>query len=566
VKRVGRSLATCAAVALLIVACTRSNGSGPSTSRSMPATGPASASPSAGSPRALAREVCAGVAHELLLRTWRGTRPDRSGDIQLIAEEPNFVDGGLTHAGPWDYVQDVPLFLYGPGYVERGVYERPVTLADVAPTAGRMLDFPFDAPDGKALEEALPESADGPPPRLLVTLVWDSAGRDVLDAWPEAWPYLRSLLPDGAWFERATVGASPSNTPTGHATLGTGSFPMRHGFVDEFIRMNGKLQKPNENGPGFLLQPTLADLYDLAMGNEPIVGAVATLAAHISMMGHGSMWGDGDRDIAVTREKEDAETGGAESVSWNLTSDMAPFYRLPGYVNQIEGFEDDVAELDRADGALDGKWRDNSIAQLVNGFDTPARTPFQSRLVRRIVAREGFGDDEVPDLLYLNYKAIDTIGHRFSLNSLEMADAVRVQDDDLAELVAFLDREVGRGMWAMILTADHGTNFDPEVSGAFRIDIDRLSEAVAGTFDDDDGSPLLEKVRPTEIWLNTEELRENGHSLTEVSRFIVGLTQSDTVKPTLSVQPGHEDDEVFAAAFPSSILSSLPCLPEARAS
>jgi hypothetical protein len=29
--------------------------------------------------------------------------------------------------------------------------------------------------------------------------------------------------------------------------------------------------------------------------------------------------------------------------------------------------------------------------------------------------------------------------------------------------------------------------------------------------------------------------------------------------------PGHEQDRVFDAAFPSSMLSALPCLPEARA-
>jgi hypothetical protein len=31
-------------------------------------------------------------------------------------------------------------------------------------------------------------------------------------------------------------------------------------------------------------------------------------------------------------------------------------------------------------------------------------------------------------------------------------------------------------------------------------------------------------------------------------------------------EPGHEGDTVFDAALPSSILSTLPCLPEARAS
>jgi hypothetical protein len=483
----------------------------------------------------------------------------------MLAEEPNFVDGGLTHAGPWDYLQRVPVFFYGPGYVKPGRVEHPITLADVAPTTAALLNFDFPAPDGTAVEGIF--EPDRPMPRLVVTLVWDSAGMDVLGTWPKEWPFLASLIPKGTWFESAIVGASPSNTPVAHATLGTGAFPNRHGFTDEFIFINNKIEKPNENGPGFLLTPTLADLYDRAMGNEPVVGAVATLAAHVVMMSHGLQWGGGDNDIAITREKQFSEKGGEEDVRWNLTSDMAPFYRLPGYANDVGGFEEDIRRLDQADGALDGYWRDNSIQALKNGFDTPARTPLQTRLIEEVIGREGFGRDRVTDLLYINYKAIDTIGHLFSADGIEMSDTVRVQDEALRELVRILDREVGRGEWVMVLLADHGTNRDPEVSGAFRIGIDQLEAKVTGAFDADaDGVPLIQKIRPTQMWLDDAELADNGFTEVEVARFVAGLTQADTVKPSLSVQPGKAAERVFAAAFPSNILAALPCLPEARGS
>ena len=363
------------------------------------------------------------------------------------------------------------------------------------------------------------------------------------------------------------MGASPSNTPIGHATIGTGTFPNSHGFVDEYIRINGRLQKPNENGPGFLLDPTLADLYDRSMDNEPKVGAIATLAAHIMMMGHGSQWGGGDEDIAITREKEFAETAGAESVSWNLTTDMEPFYDLPSYVNDLPPLSDYVDDVDRADGALDGKWRNNDIQQLSEGFDTPARTPFQQTLIETVIEREGFGADDVPDLLFLNYKAIDTIGHLFSADGIEMSDAVKTQDDTLEQLVDFLNATVGEGEWVMAVTADHGTQRDPETSGAFMIDINKLESGLAATFDaDDDGVQLVQKVRPTEIWVDRAELADNGFTLAQVSQWFLDLTQQDTYKNQNLPQPGHEGDTVFAAALPSSILSRLPCLPEARAS
>ena len=41
-----------------------------------------------------------------------------------------------------------------------------------------------------------------------------------------------------------------------------------------------------------------------------------------------------------------------------------------------------------------------------------------------MITREGFGQDDVPDLLYANFKEIDYISHIWSMNSPEMDDAV----------------------------------------------------------------------------------------------------------------------------------------------
>jgi len=450
-------------------------------------------------------QMACSIPHEQLLRIWRGVDPGRSGDIQILPQQPNFVNGGLSHAGPWAYTQNVPMFLYGPGWIRPGTYPRPVTEADVAPTEASLLNFhQFHAPDGAPMTEALlPRSQRSTPPPLIVTLVWDAGGWNVLNQWKREWPYLHSLFPGGALYTHATSGSSPSNTPPIHATIGTGAFPSRNGIADDYARIAGGIEKPYELGPGVLMEPTLADLYDRAMGNRPIVGAVATLDAHLGMLGHGSLWGGGDKDIAVTRQLTTASTAGAEGFKWNLSPAMAPYYRFPGYVNDVPGFQSDLQKLDLRDGQDDGKWRNNPIQQMHAGFDTPARTPYQTRIIEQIISREGFGKDAVPDLLFLNYKAIDTIGHLFSLNSLEMKDAVSYQDVALRQLVAFLNRVVGQDRWVMVLTADHGHQFDPAVSGAFLIGIDQLQADIEKQFDSDtDGVPVVQKVRTTQIWIN----------------------------------------------------------------
>ena len=151
---------------------------------------------------------------------------------------------------------------------------------------------------------------------------------------------------------------------------------------------------------------------------------------------------------------------------------------MPDWVNDDTidaSFEQAKTALDQRDGSLDGLWRGFSIEQMANGFNTPARSPYQTTLFEELVKREGFGRDRVPDLLYLNYKIIDTMGHQFSADGEEMTDGLEVQDGELRRFVRFLNDEVGRGEWAMILTADHGMQRDPAAIGAFLIDIDRLS-------------------------------------------------------------------------------------------
>jgi hypothetical protein len=51
--------------------------------------------------RKLAAAAC-DLPHQFLLRTWRGWRADRGPELQMIADEPNYVGSGLPHVGPWE--------------------------------------------------------------------------------------------------------------------------------------------------------------------------------------------------------------------------------------------------------------------------------------------------------------------------------------------------------------------------------------------------------------------------------------------------------------------------------
>jgi Type I phosphodiesterase / nucleotide pyrophosphatase len=513
------------------------------------------------------RAFACAMPHEELLRTWRGWNADRGGELQMVARQPNFVGSGLPHVGPWDYVQRVPMFWYGPGFVAgRGEVRRPVTSVGIAPTTAELLRFDYSAIDGSPMTEALLPEAERPdPPKLIVTLVWDAAGINVLDAHPDSWPYLRSLIPRGTWYRDASVGSSPTSTAQIHASIGTGAFPDDHLLVGHRLRVGNTLVTPWAQGPNLITLPTLADLYDRAMGNEPLVGISATVNIHFGMMSHGSFFAGGDRDIGTTRSVTDPGTITDEGFEWNLPRQIQAYYTLPAYANDTPGFEQDVETVDRADGRSDGKWRDNSIDQLLQGFDTPARIPYQERVLESIVTHEGFGRDAVPDLLYANFKEIDYISHVWTMNSPEMDDAVRAQDAALKQLVEFLNAEVGKRQWAMVLTADHGAIPDPAVSGAFQISTGPIGAGLNEAFDTDgDDVPVVQLIQPTQIYVDETELRENGGTLEDMARWIMERTKGDTAGTGVSVPAGEADEEVFAAAFPSQLMTRLSCLPEAR--
>jgi hypothetical protein len=510
---------------------------------------------------ALVKAACSLTTDELV-RMQRGVMPGRSGQILIVAHEPDFVGANYPHSGPWDYLQRVPMLWYGPGYIPaKGSIKAPVTMADVSPTEAELLHYDFPAPDGKPMPGALvPASERQTPPRLIVNMVWDAGGRDVLDTWNRDWPNLKSLIPKGVWYENATVGSSPSITPAIHSTLGTGAYPTRAGQVDADYELNGTPVRSGDLGPGFLMEPTLADLYDLAMGNKPMVGNVATVNWHQNMLGHGSMWGGGDQDIEVLRQGFASE--GTEGDLWNLNKDNQPFFKFPKYVNNLPPLSTYIRALDLADGQRDGKWRQNSIAQLRDGWDTPARFPFETNVIETVLKREGFGQDAMPDLFYSNYKVIDDVGHMWSLNSPEMKDAVHYQDVELAKLVDFLNQLVGKDKWVLFVTADHGHQYSTQVSGGYAVAPGQLQLDLQAHFDTNgDAVPAIRDVRDTQIYVNQAELSKNGYSLQDVSRWILGYTEGQAAPPTQPVPAADQSHEVFQAALPTTMLRTLPCMP-----
>lgn len=485
----------------------------------------------------------------LLQITARGYFPGRGPDLTFIPRGGNpfgNFEGTTTHSGPWDFLQEIPLIFYGPGFIRPTGslrVDREVTITDVVPTHAELLrtDPPSTA-TGDPIPEVLVPRDPGSRPRLIVTIVWDGGGWNVLNHHDDAWPFLRSLIERGASVENAIVGSSPSITPAVHSNLGTGTFPRRHGIVN-ILQGSGEDRIAAAFGgidARKLRTPTLADVYDRALGNEPKIGMVGKAAMHLGMIGHGAGFPGGDRDVATLL---------ADGVDFH-TNEVD--YALPEGLDAVEGFEAAVATLDREDGEMDGKWLGHDLPK--DRTDHVGAVPFwtlhQTSVIEEILAREGFGADAVPDLFYVNYKDPDYIGHAHTFMSPEVRSSITHVDDALRRLVRFLDATVGERRWVLTLTADHGQAPDPAKARMWPINVDELRSDI----DEAVGRKgVARHIKQNGIWL------PDGVDVRDLSDFLVDYTIGDNAGDK-ELPSGYEervDEPVFDAAFPSAALSRI---------
>ncbi len=503
------------------------------------------------------RQACA-LPRSWLTRTVRGYQPERSGQVSVLPVTPAYLAsgaGGWSHSGPWPYLQRIPIVFYGPGVLPaRGAIDRPVTTADIAPTLARIMGGSIRS-DGKPMREVVSPKAVLPDdrPRLILTIVWDGGGWNALDQWPEDWPVLKTMMEEGTLYANATVGSSPSVTPSVHTTLGTGVYPDEHGITGIPVRdEEGTVVDAFLKGESsrFLEVPTLAEHWDEANDNRPLVGMVGYEPWHLGMIGKGAEKPGGDRDDAVWLNIETNE--------WITNEDH---YRLPAALVDTQGLQADLDRLDAADGEKDGAWGEHAWLDEDNREhweETPAFIAYHTRAMLNLIEQEGYGDDRLTDLLFTNYKQIDRVGHYFNMASEEVHDSIVATDGQLGVIFESLDRIVGRGNWAVVMTADHGQQPDAADIGGYGIDPGEIAADIDARF-----GPITRAVWPTEVFLFDDVMEERGVSVGEVADFLATYRVTDnTIRPDTKLLGAGEfepDDKLFAMSIPSRLLPGLSC-------
>jgi len=209
---------------------------------------------------------------------------------------------------------------------------------------------------------------------------------------------------------------------------------------------------------------------------------------------------------------------------WTLTHPQAKY--LFGDADDRE-YEADFAGFGRTFPHAYGKADDKYFTTKLTL--SPAGDELTLDFAKTLLVNEQLGKDDVPDFLAISFSSTDYVGHMFGASSLESEDNIARLDRTLADLFAFIDKEVGLKNTLIVLSADHG---QPEVPGhlhelgidkAHYFDTKALDKTPAITALKKQfgmGEELIETFFQPYLYLNRDLIKDKGLDQAQVEQAV----------------------------------------------
>jgi predicted AlkP superfamily pyrophosphatase or phosphodiesterase len=355
-----------------------------------------------------------------------------------------------------------------------------------------------------------PAGSQGRAPRLLVIVVVDQMKADYLNLFQKHWVSgFRTLLGEGAVFERAEYPYANTVTCAAHATVGTGAFPHTHGITgntwwdrDKAALVDCSIDasaasahisygRPasSGNGPHLLMADTLGDVLRRQRPASRVVALSLKPDSAVTLAGHG-----GDVVTWFNLEAGSFVTSRAYAAAPNraVTDFLAdnPLTRELSATWTLLKSPDSYVNPDATPGQRPPAGRDGLFPHEIGGRARPdarsmafwQQSPLSDRYLARMAAalmeRLELGRDDNPDVLAIGFSALDLVGHAFGPGSREVEDVLVNLDGTLGNLFEALDRYIGRDRYVLALTADHGVAPVPQPPNAGRLIAEDMEERI----------------------------------------------------------------------------------------
>lgn len=378
-------------------------------------------------------------------------------------------------------------------------------------------------------------------PRLIIVLVVDQMRADYIERYA---PFLRGglarLRDEGLVCTNARQLHAITSTAPGHATIGTGSHPARHGIISNTLKVDDRFPRAGSDPTakslttrktGYsskdLLVDGLGDWLKAADARAHVV-TIATKGRSAVMLGGKrpdlALYAD-DKDASFTTStayvqdlpewvrkwNEDVPAAAYVGQTWNacLTAEQAERIGLTRDDAPWEGRRAFVDETDR------------TFPHVADSIDDLEFMPFGDQrvlaLAREAMVRLELGADDATDMLGISFSAADMIGHAYGTWSHELAEYYVWLDGALGEYFASIDDGLRSGRVVVALSADHGVSPIPEQmvaegKDAGRIRIGRLKRVVDDALDQRFGAAdWVVDILP-DIYLNQAAVQSSGSS------------------------------------------------------
>jgi predicted AlkP superfamily pyrophosphatase or phosphodiesterase len=342
-------------------------------------------------------------------------------------------------------------------------------------------------------------------PRIVIGIVVEQLKYDQLEKFRDRLGDngIKRLINEGTYFKNASFQYMLTQSAPGHATISTGTEPSFHGITSDnwYLPLRNELIYCTkdievnpvggsfENGlhsPVNLQASSFSDELEMATNkNAKVFGVGLKENSSILSVGHSA-------DAAYWF---DNSTGTWMSSTYYIdtlpawVNDFNAMKFSESYMNstwslfrQAKDYADCLADTNNFEVGFNNvnyfpydlkKMRSKGILNSRNDFSLLRETPFGNSLTTnfaiRLIENEKLGKDDVTDYLSICYSATDNIGHRFGPSSVEMGDAILRLDDEIRNLLKFLNDSIGKKNILIYFTAAHGISEIPAVLESNRI-------------------------------------------------------------------------------------------------
>lgn len=326
-------------------------------------------------------------------------------------------------------------------------------------------------------------------PRLVVLITLDQFPHEYLARYEQHFGPggFRTFIDGGAVFTNASFKHARTSTGPGHAVLLTGTYGRTNGIIgnswydrqlgrsvycaeDRSVRILGN--DAEGRSPANLLSYTFGDMLRISTGFQSKVIAISNKDRAAIMPGgkfaNLALWMMDSLFVTSTYYTPTLPSWVRDfNASGLINSFFGRTWERSLPLSAYTQIDDDDAPYEDAPAGMGRTFphpvRGDSTHRITSSYyeallASPYSAEVLAALARAAVRGEQLGSRGVTDLLSVSFSTPDYTGHAFGPYSHEMLDMTVRMDRILADLLKFLDQQVGLANCLLVLTADHGVS------------------------------------------------------------------------------------------------------------